>query len=155
MLSTYWKVIPCSLCVFLTLTCPLPAETQLLALTLPLGLHQWGQNHHLAKTHPLKSCSVTVSPSSSKNSLKAGLSSLFPNSSSSRVWKRNRIRDKSSGEKKKKDLLVPPREGMWLSGYLVPFFLSPFRRVAIQWLCHAQEKGLMGLTQQSWILGGD
>ncbi len=37
--------------------------------------------------HPLKSCSSTVSPSSCRNSVKAGVSSLFLNSSSSDTWR--------------------------------------------------------------------
>lgn len=37
-------------------------------------------------SHPLKSCSSTVSPNSCRKSLKAGVSSLFLNSSSSDTW---------------------------------------------------------------------
>lgn len=38
--------------------------------------------------YPLKSCSSIFSPSRPRNSLKAGVSSLFPNNSSSDVWKK-------------------------------------------------------------------
>lgn len=38
--------------------------------------------------YPLKSCSPIFSPSRPRNSLKAGVSSLFPNNSSSDVWKK-------------------------------------------------------------------
>lgn len=36
--------------------------------------------------YPLKSCSSMLSPKTLRNSLKAGVSSLFPNNSSSDVW---------------------------------------------------------------------
>lgn len=38
--------------------------------------------------YPLKSCSSIFSPSRPRNSLKAGVSSLLPNNSSSDVWKK-------------------------------------------------------------------
>lgn len=41
--------------------------------------------------YPLKSCSSTQSPSTRRNSVKAGVSSLFPNNSSSEVCGQQRV----------------------------------------------------------------
>lgn len=40
----------------------------------------------ISVSHPLKSCSSILSPKTLRNSAKAGVSSLLPNSSSSDVW---------------------------------------------------------------------
>ena len=39
---------------------------------------------------------------------------------------------------------------VWIPGPFLPF---PILHSHTQWLCHPQEEGLTGLTQQSWILG--
>lgn len=51
----------------------------------------------LSDAHPLKLCSSIFSPRNSRNSTKAGLSSLFPKSSSSEVCNREKITPKHQG----------------------------------------------------------